>query len=256
MKLGEQVNHWSYAKQAHIDLVQAGMGVCAGMAILVIILTNKTKTMKILQLAVLIITVFGTPQYGNGQPTNPPGDVGTNGWIFNNTIPSNALQWVVSGSTNFELFNTLAHHLYVIDDSSNLINWSLLVPAFTNSGTRTITLDPTNEIGFLRAREVTYQTIYKLPGIEAGNTPCGGSYAGYVVYRTNNINTNTIIHTFHDTDNLNRNMQAVGNHGHIVCGNGFVVLSNLSSTSWNLTLYFSNNVPTNPHPIVLGGFLP
>lgn len=208
----------------------------------------------------IAITVFGGPLYTSGQPD--PNN--TNNWSTNNpsytntwpsiSFPSNVLQWVIMNDTNFGLVYTIPHHLYEIQGSSNLVDWSLLVPAFTNLGTSTLVINLTNDYEFIRAKEVTFRTNFVNAGAQTNYFLCAGSYVALANYRNFTNNPNTLLHSFSDGEGLNRNIQAVGNHGHTLCSNGTVtVSSSLSSTVWDFTIFFSNSIPSN-YPGISAGF--
>lgn len=213
-----------------------------------------------------IITVFGGPSPNtyaqNCMDPNDPNCINnnpiTNTWI-SQVYGTNDLQWSVINQTNFYLFNTILHHLYEIQKSTNLIDWSILVPSFTNLGTSTIVLNLTNENEFLRAKEVTYQLVSTNVHAEIGNPAnCIGSYIGHARFHPPfyYINTNTLLHTISDlSSRTNVKIQVVGVSGDTYCGTNSITVSGYSP-AYLIDLYFSNDLPnTNvPYTISLGGF--
>jgi hypothetical protein len=106
-------------------------------------------------------------------------------------------------------------------------------------------------------------TITATPVSTSGsNSVCPGSYIGTATYSKTIaqgwgwVPTNTV-HTATDTNRSDTIVYYSGrllDHG---CNQTSVSITNpCPSTAYRFTVYFTNNVPTNPYPIVLQGFMP
>ena len=97
----------------------------------------------------------------------------------------------------------------------------------------------------------------------APNTNCPGSYIGYVNY-TKSVaqgwgwapSTNSS-HAATDTNQIRlTRVEYGGKFGDTGCNLRYVPVTPTNSTKYRFTIYFTNNLPTNPYPISLEGFVP
>jgi hypothetical protein len=100
-------------------------------------------------------------------------------------------------------------------------------------------------------------------GSGGSNGVCPGRYTGLATY-TKTIaqgwgwtpDTNTTVHTATDTNRTNTRIEFDGKSGDHNCGQTTIAVTNPTSAAYRFTVYFTNNVPTNPYTIALDGFNP
>lgn len=104
--------------------------------------------------------------------------------------------------------------------------------------------------------------VFGTPFIGGGSKGgCPGPYAGYVIYTKPASQgwgwapTGTL-HTATDTNRTDTKIEYVGNYGDSGCAQTGVTINPTYSPAYRLAIYFTNNVPTNPYPVVLTGFNP
>lgn len=102
--------------------------------------------------------------------------------------------------------------------------------------------------------------VYGTPCLGGGSKGgCPGRYAGYVVYMKPAFQgwgwapTGTV-HTAADTNRTDTKIEYCGNYGDSGCAQTSVTINPTYSPAYRFTIYFANNVPTNPYPVVLTGF--
>jgi hypothetical protein len=102
--------------------------------------------------------------------------------------------------------------------------------------------------------------VYGTPCLGGGSKGgCPGRYTGYVIYTKPAsqgwgwVPTGTL-HTAADTNRTDTKIEYVGNYGDSGCAQTGVTINPTYSPAYRFAIYFTNNVPTNPYPVVLTGF--
>ena len=93
---------------------------------------------------------------------------------------------------------------------------------------------------------------------------CPGSYVGYVNYKKTvaqgwgwSPTAGVTLHTATDTNRTNTKVEYVGSFGDSGCNPTTVTVPDpTASPKYRFSIYFTNNVPTNPYSIILDGFDP
>jgi hypothetical protein len=110
-------------------------------------------------------------------------------------------------------------------------------------------------------------TVFGTPVSGGGGSPtnsCPGVYVGYVNYvKTASQGwgwvptAGTTLHTATDTNRTDTKVYYLGRYGDSGCNQTTVTVPHpTASPKYRFTVFFTNNVPTNPYPIVLDGFDP
>ena len=101
-------------------------------------------------------------------------------------------------------------------------------------------------------------TVYGTPLLSRGSSGgCPGQYAGYVIYSKPvsqgwGWTPTGTVHTVTDTNRTDTKVQYFGLYGDNGCNQTTVSIPNPTySPVYQFVIYFPNNVPTNPYPMVL-----
>lgn len=207
-------------------------------------------------LALLLLTniAFGQAPCTNDCP-EPPIDWTPNTNVF---VPALSDLQLRIRPNDYGLSNTVPNHLYQIEASSNLLDWSLLQSAFTNAGEeKSFSWTNRFEAEFFRAQDVSTNWFYRtVVNYSATVANCVGSYIGYANYYDLLIDDRTTTHWFQSGPDTR--IVCVGLLGDTICATNIVNLINPPSPEYYITVYWKTNLPNTNilHGVPTQGFLP
>lgn len=184
--------------------------------------------------------------------TNPPWE-----------IPEGSLHVYLKGSTQIGATNFVAHHLYALQESSNLLFWISTLPEFTNAINleRVWNYTNTGDAKWFRIAETTYETEWIQPISGSPGTLCPGTFVAHALfygYGTNwgvPIKTNTTLHTITYTGtNLNVRLEVTGRHGDFYCFTNSGAVSGASAMYRTIVFYPSPPNTNATDTLSYGGF--
>jgi hypothetical protein len=189
------------------------------------------------------------------QPDDQGTYVGSNVTFSVTATNADSYQWLRNGTsidgetnqtlsiTNVSLDDVAYYTCYVSKDAQAVPTRSAVLNAVTsNDGVGNVTVfGPT-----------TANT--------GSGTGCPGAFTGYATYIKVSGWGWSPTGTFHsaaDTNRLDTKVEYVGRYGDHGCNQTTAVIPNPApNPKYRFSIYFTNNVPTNPYPITLTGFLP
>lgn len=215
------------------------------------------KTQMKTPIPILALLLFTNIAMGQMPCTNDCGGGSTNEPIIIQPIPLGALQLRIRPN-DYGLSNTAPNHLYQIEASTNLLDWSLLQSGFTNvGGEKSFAWTNRFIAEFFRAQDVStnwfYRTVLSVSQT-VGN--CIGSSLGYANYYDLLIDDRTAVHWL--AAGPDTRIEYAGFYGDIGCATNVLYLTNPPSPEYYIRVHWKTNLPNTNilHGVPTQGFLP